>query len=152
MIRNDNTEPVCGADNNTLLNDAKERRQHRRIDVDNIAVDCDMPSVSRVKVKNISSSGALVMADKLINIGKNYVLKIGYKDKSVLVKATVVWAILVDSLKQDNGDVIPLYIAGMQFVDVMRGEMTEIINLLEAHGRGNMYDAFMGSLQGNTYN
>jgi hypothetical protein len=55
-------------------------------------------------------------------------------------------------VKQDNGDVIPLYIAGMQFVDVIKGEIPEIIRLLEANMEGNMHDAFIGSLQRNSYN
>jgi len=59
---------------------------------------------------------------------------------------------LADSVKEANGDITPLYIAGMQFIDVIKGEIPEIIKLLEANVEGTMYDAFMGSLQGNTYN
>ena len=152
MIRDNSVESVCHADNENSGNGTNERRQHTRLNVANMGVGCDMPSASRVKVMNISSRGALVMADKLINIGKSYALKIGYKDKSVFVKANVVWALLADCVKQDNGDVIPLYIAGMQFMDVIKGEIPEIIKLLEANVEGTMYNAFMGSLQGNAHN
>ena len=55
-------------------------------------------------------------------------------------------------MKEANGDITPLYIAGMQFIDVIKGEIPEIIKLLEANVEGTMYDAFMGSLQGNTCN
>jgi hypothetical protein len=151
MIRDDKVESVCRADNENSGNSSNERRQHRRFNVENIGVDCDMPSASLVKIMNISSGGALVMADKVINIGKSYALKIGYKDKLLFVKANAVWALLADCVKQENGDVIPLYIAGMQFVDVIKGEIPEIIRLLKANVEGSMYDAFMGSLQGNSY-
>jgi len=152
MIQDNSVETVCRADNVDLENGTNERRQHRRLNVENMGVDCDMPSASRVKVMNISSGGALVMADKLINIGKSYALKIGYKDKLLFVKANAVWALLADCVKQDNGDVIPLYIAGMQFRDVIKGEIPEIMKLLEAHVEDTVCDAFMGSLQGNSYN
>jgi hypothetical protein len=152
MIKDNSVESVYHADNENSGNGTNESRQHRRFNVENMGVDCDMPSASRVKVMNISSGGALVMADKLINIGKSYALKIGYKNKSVFVKATAVWALLADSVKEANGDITPLYIAGMQFIDVIKGEIPEIIKLLEANVEGTMYDAFMGSLQGNTYN
>jgi len=152
MIQDNSVGSVCHADNENSGNGTNERRQHRRFNVENMGVDCDMPSASRVKVMNISSGGVLVMADKLINIGKSYALKIGYKDKLLFVKANAVWALLADCVKQDNGDVIPLYIAGMQFIDVIKGEIPEIIRLLKANVEGTMYDAFMGSLQGNAYN
>ena len=149
MLRDDKVESVGLKDNENLEN-GNERRQHRRFNVEDMGVDCDIPSATRVKVINISSGGALVMADKLINIGKSYALKIGYKNKSVFVKATAVWALLADSVKEANGDITPLYIAGMQFVELIKGEIAEIIRLLEAHVEGNMHDAFMGRLQGKT--
>jgi hypothetical protein len=152
MIKDKSVELLCWSEKENLETGMNERRRHRRFNVEHLKVDCDMPSASRVKVMNISIGGALVMADRVINIGKNYALKIGYKDKSVFVKATAVWALLADSVKEANGDITPLYIAGMQFIDVIKGEIPEIIKLLEANVEGTMYDAFMGSLQGNTYN
>jgi len=152
MIKDNSVESVYRADNENSGNGTNERRQCRRFTVENMGVDCDMPSASRVKVMNISSGGALVMADKSINIGKSYALKIGYKDKSVFVKANAVWALLTDCVKESNGDITPLFIAGMQFIDVIKGEIPEIIKLLEANVEGSMYDDFVGSLQGNTYN
>jgi hypothetical protein len=152
MMRDKSVEPVCGSEKENLGNGMNERRRHRRFNVEHLEVNCDMPSASRVKVMNISCGGALVMADRAINIGKNYALKIGYKDKSVFVKATAVWALLADSVKEANGDIIPLYIAGMKFVDVIKGEIPEIIRLLETNMQGNMYDAIIGNLQRNSYN
>ncbi|HZV47698.1 MAG TPA: hypothetical protein VFG06_10195, partial [Thermodesulfovibrionales bacterium] len=67
-------------------------------------------------------------------------------------KATAVWVLLADSVKEANGDITPLYIAGMKFVDVIKGEIPAIIRLLESNVQGTIYDAFMGSLQGNAYN
>ena len=152
MINDKSVAPVGRSEDENLGNDTNERRRHRRINVKHLDVNCAMPSASRVKVMNISCGGALVMADRVIHIGKNYALKIGYKSKSVFVKATAVWALLADSVKEANGDIIPLYIAGMKFVDVIKGEIPEMIRLLEANVQGNMYDAFIGSLQGNSYN
>lgn len=122
MIQDNSAESVCRKDDENLENSMDERRQHRRFNVENMGVDCDMPSATRVKVMNIISGGALVMADKLINIGKSYALKIEYKGKLLFVKSDAVWALLTDCVKQDNGDIIPFFIAGMQFVNVIKGE------------------------------
>jgi hypothetical protein len=130
MIKEKDVEPVCRAENENLENGEHERRQYRRYNVENMEVNCDMPSATRVKVMNISSGGALVMADKFINIGKSYALKIEYEDKQLFVKANAIWALLTDCVKEANGDVIPIFIAGMQFVNIIKGEITEIIGLL----------------------
>jgi PilZ domain len=152
MIKEKNIETVCRAENEHLGNGTNERRQHQRFTVENMSVDCDMSSTSKVKIMNISSSGVLVMADKLINIGKSYALKIGYKDKELFVKAHAVWALLADSVKEANGDIVPLYIAGMQFADVLRGEMKDIIQLLEGHPENTTSHTIKEMLQGNSYN
>jgi len=152
MIQDNNLESVCRAEDENLDNGKNERRQHKRFNVEGMPIDCDMASASLVKIMNISSSGVLVMADKLINIGKSYALKIGYKDKVLLVKAIAVRALLVDCVKEANGDIVPIYIAGMQFGDVLRGEVREIIRLLETDSENTIPDAFQGSLQGNSFN
>jgi len=151
MIRDDKVESVCCLDNENLGSVTKERRQQKRIDLENMGVDCDMLSSSWVKVMNISSGGALVMADRAINAGKHYALKIGYKNRSVFVKATAVWALSPDCVREPNGDIIPRYIAGMKFVDVIKGEVKDIIQLLEANSENTPAGAFQGVLQGNSY-
>lgn len=150
MIQDNNVESVYCADNENWKSDIDERRLSRRINVENFEIVCDMPSATRVKVMNISEGGTLVMADKLINIGKSYALKIEYKGKLLFVKAEAVWALLADCMKQDNGDVIPLFIAGMRFVHVIRGEIPELLKLLATDTEKSLHDAFMGSLQGST--
>jgi hypothetical protein len=55
MIKDNSVESVYHADNENSGNGTNESRQHRRFNVENMGVDCDMPSASRVKVMNISS-------------------------------------------------------------------------------------------------
>jgi hypothetical protein len=83
MIKDNSVESVYHADNENSGNGTNESRQHRRFNVENMGVDCDMPSASRVKVMNISSGGALVMADKLINIGSKETLIRNYHSSCV---------------------------------------------------------------------
>lgn len=151
MIEDKGVELPSRANDEKVVNVTSERRRHNRLHVEHMEVSCEMPSASRVKVMNICRGGALVMADRVIRIGKTYALKIGYGGKTVFVKATAVWALLADNVQEADGEVIPLYIAGMQFVDVIKGEIREIISLLEADLEVPVYDAFMGSIQRNTY-
>ena len=117
--------------NRDLKNTAQERRQHRRLKVDDMKVNCEMPSATDVKIIDISKSGVFVKADRKLDIGNKYALKIGYENEVLFVKAVVVWSLLADNEKEANGSIIPIYIAGMQFTDVLKGEIKDVLSLIE---------------------
>ena len=109
----------------------QERRKHKRLKVENMKVNSEMLLATDVKIINISLGGILVKADRIMNIGNKYALKIEYEDKVLFVKADVVWSLLVDNVEDANGNIIPIHIAGMQITDVLKGEIKKIIGLLE---------------------
>jgi len=120
------------SENKDLRNTVQERRQHKRLKVEHMKVNSEMPLATDVKIIDISKNGVLVKADKKLDISKKYALKIGYEDKVLLVKAAVVWSLLADNIENTDGSIIPIYIAGMQLTDVLKGEITEIISMIEA--------------------
>jgi Tfp pilus assembly protein PilZ len=109
----------------------QERRQYKRIKVEHMEVNSEMPSATYVKIIDISKSGVFVKADRKLDIGKKYAIKIEYENRVLFVKASVVWSLLEDNEEDATGNIIPIYIAGMQFTDVLKGEITEIISLIE---------------------
>jgi hypothetical protein len=44
-------------------------------------------------------------------------MKLAYKDKALFVNASVMWALLVESIGDTYGNNIPLYMTGIQFRD-----------------------------------
>jgi Tfp pilus assembly protein PilZ len=117
--------------NNDTKKTIQERRLYKRIKVENLEVNSEMPSATYVKIIDISKSGVFVKADRKLDIGKKYALKIEYENKVVFVKAAVAWSLLEDNAEDANGNIVPIYIAGMQFANVLKGEITEIISLIE---------------------
>ena len=126
-------------ENKDLRNTVQERRQYKRFKVGHMKVKSEMPLASDVKIIDISKNGVLVRADKKLDIGKQYALKIGYENKVLFVKATAVWSLLADNVENTDGSFIPVYIAGMQLTDVLKGEITEIISIIEADINTNSY-------------
>lgn len=118
-------------ENKDLRNTVQERRQHRRLKVEDMKINSEMPSATDVKIIDISKSGVFVKADRKLDIGKKYALKIGYENEVLFVKAVVVWSLLADNVEDANGCIIPIYIAGMQFTDVLKGEINDILSLIE---------------------
>jgi c-di-GMP-binding flagellar brake protein YcgR len=60
-------------------------------------------------------------------------LNIVENGKSISVKGTVIWAKLQGNRKAPNGDLIPLYTAGMKFTDVSSIKVKELITFIETH-------------------
>lgn len=118
-------------ENKDLRNTVQERRQHRRLKVEDMKINSEMPSATDVKIIDISKSGVFVKADRKLDIGKKYALKIGYENEVLFVKAVVVWSLLADNVEDANGSIVPIYIAGMQFTDVLKGEINDILSLIE---------------------
>jgi len=121
----------CEVANEDPRNTIQERRQYNRIKVEQMEFNIEMPSATYVKIIDISKSGVFVKADRKLDIGKKYALKIKYENNILFVKAVVVWSLLEDNVEDANGNIIPIYIAGMQFTDVLQGNITEIISMIE---------------------
>ena len=94
-------------------------------------VDSEMPLAMFAKIIDISKSGVLIKTDRKLDIGKNYALKIEYGNKVVVVKAEVIWSSMDDHVEQSTGIFPSLCIAGMQFTDVLKGEITAIMKSIE---------------------
>jgi Tfp pilus assembly protein PilZ len=112
-------------------NTIQEKRQHKRVKVEDMEVNCEMPLATYVKIINISETGIFVKADRKLHIGKQYALKIECEDEVLFVKAVVIWSLLENTVEDANGNIIAMYMAGMQFTDVLKGEITEILSLIE---------------------
>jgi tetratricopeptide (TPR) repeat protein len=109
-----------------------EKRMHKRLSVTNMNMQSEIPLARRVTVINISCDGVLVKADRRLNIGNTYLLKIGYKENLLFVRAVVRWSFLVESIEDQGGNIVPLYMAGMQFKEITSGKKEEIIHSIMA--------------------
>jgi LEA14-like dessication related protein len=131
-----------------LRTDMDDRRRHKRFKVDILDVHGQILFASDVKILNISVGGALLKADRRLNIGRSYVLKMESKNHYLTVKGTVVRSTLSDSLRDSQGDIVPIYTAGIKFTDVSTNRIKEIAQFIEAHiidyetVKENQYDMF----------
>ncbi len=99
-----------------------EKRKHRRLRVEHLAVHGEVPLASKVSVINVSASGVLLKANRRLNIGNTYLLKISYKDTFLLARAVVKWSFLVENVEDAKGNFVPFYMAGMEFKEVTSGK------------------------------
>ena len=109
-----------------------DKRRYKRFKLNDLEVNGKMALATEVKVIDISISGISVKANRRLNIGSDYTLKLE-GSKSISLKGNVVWCSLIDSRKGLKGEMVPMYSAGMQFKDMSRERTTELQHLIESH-------------------
>jgi len=114
-----------------------EKRRHKRFIVEGMEINGKMMFATVVSVLNISISGMSVKADRRLEIGKEYTIKLEEKNKVLSVKGLVVWSSLIGSREGYDGESVPVYAAGMKFSDVLSERVNEIIAYIERHVRND---------------
>ena len=109
-----------------------DKRRYKRFKLNDLEVHGKMALATEVKVLNISISGISLKANRRLNIGSDYTLKLE-GSKSISLRGTVVWCSLIETSKGSQGEMIPIYSAGMQFKDMSTERTTELQHLIESH-------------------
>lgn len=111
------------------MSSQEERRKYKRFIIEGMDVQCKMMFVRQVKLLDISMGGASILVDKHLEIGGNYTLKVESEEGTLPLEATVIWARLSGSEKVGD-DIIPMYQAGLSFIDVYTGKGTDLMTFL----------------------
>jgi hypothetical protein len=106
-------DEVISADDLTYMR--YERRKHKRLLVKEIQRDALHSSNHRIS--NISAGGVAIETTKMLRINKEYNLKIDYKGNHLRLRGLVVWAMRIREEKKESGDIVPVYKAGMTFIE-----------------------------------
>lgn len=118
----------------------KERRRYPRFAVEIMDLNGKILFANEVKILDLSVGGVLIKADKRLNIGRNYVLRIESRGKKLNVQGTVVRCMLSESQKV-QGNIIPIYTAGMQFTNLTSEKMNEIADFIRQNVQLEKYKA-----------
>ncbi|SPQ01656.1 hypothetical protein NBG4_640010 [Candidatus Sulfobium mesophilum] len=113
----------------------KEHRRYKRFVVDILGVNGKMMFASEVEIRDISVGGISLRVDRRLNMGAEYTVKISNSgDEVISVKGSVVWSKLSGTKKGEKDEVIPLYVAGMKFINVSDNKMKDLISFIRDQG------------------
>ncbi len=108
-----------------------EKRRHTRFSLDSVKINGKMILADKFEIIDISAGGMALKTDRLLNIGKEYVIRLGSKQKSIDVKARVVRCELSTIERGSDEEGITIYTAAVMFQDVSQQAITEFINSSE---------------------
>jgi PilZ domain len=107
---------------------SERRRRHPRFTVEDLQGQLTL--ASKVDVLNLSLGGVAIKADRRLNIGSQYTLKLEMGDRFIAVQGQVVWAVL-SGMRKVRGDDVPEYSAGLKFVDVLTDKVQGLIDFID---------------------
>ena len=95
----------------------QDKRRHKRYSLDLIEVHGKMSLTDKVEVLDISLGGVALRADRRLNIGKEYLIKLQKNGKLLEVKGIVVRSELSGMEARGHGEMASIYSAGLVFKD-----------------------------------
>ena len=108
-----------------------ERRRWPRFTVENIHG--RLFAESEVEILNMSISGAAIKVDRRLAIGARYNFKLDRDGSVITVQTEVVWSVLTEFHKNQDGDEVPVYSAGLRFTDILTPRIQELLSFIDEH-------------------
>jgi hypothetical protein len=90
-----------------------------------------MIMAQKVEIIDISLGGVALKTDRRLNIGREYLIKLGYKRKSIDVKGTIIRCELSNIEEGSDGNSVSIYSAGIMFKDIPSNTIADFINSIE---------------------
>lgn len=107
----------------------KNKREHTRLDLTDLQG--KMILANKVEIVDISLGGVALKLDRRLNVGGEYMIKLGDKARSIDVKGVVVRATLVGMETGTDGESVLIYAAGMKFKEGSEEKITTFLNSVE---------------------
>lgn len=108
-----------------------EKRRHPRFVVEGVTG--HMLLATRVDVVNISLGGVALVADRRLNLGTTYGLRLERASHAIEIQGTVAWSTLSGVRRLEGGDSVPEYSAGLRFKDLITPEIQALLEFIDAN-------------------
>lgn len=105
------------------------RRRQDRFSTEN--VHGNFSYAVEAEVLNLSLGGLAVRTNTQLSIGRKYRFHLGTAADSVQLTGAVRWCRMSGTVKQETGDIVPVYDAGISFDDVLTGKAEELLEFME---------------------
>lgn len=109
---------------------ASEKRRHRRYDVEGIRGSLRLSMDA--KILNLSVDGMALETHSWLSVGREYSFKLRRDtDDAIPLQGEVVWCNLVRTTRDERGETLPVYRAGVRFDDVLSETAREVRSFIE---------------------
>lgn len=109
----------------------RDKRRYKRFRVDLVEVNGKMSLASKVQILDISLGGVALKADRRLNIGSDYLIKLQEKGKNLEVKGTIVRSELSGIEQRAGGQSVSIFTVGMMFKEGFNDKLADFLKPIE---------------------
>lgn len=106
-------------------------RRHKRFKLDLVELDGKMFLIDVVKLLDISLGGVSLKVDRELNVGKEYLITLVEKGKSIDVKGIAVHSASRETEERANGERVTIHTARLKFKDGQTAKIAGILNSIQ---------------------
>ncbi len=110
----------------------EDKRRYKRFTLNIQEINGKMLFATQVKVIDISIGGISIKANRRLNIGSEYSLKLEGM-KTISLRGSVVWSSLGESRGKSDGEVVPIYSAGLKFTNMSPEKTAELLSFIDSN-------------------
>ena len=98
----------------------------------------------QIRVVNVSLGGMAIETNSYLQFGRAYTLKLEGGGQSLSLTGTVAWCSLRQTTKNSNGEVLPVYRAGLKFEALSSDRSRDLWDLIRRHALVDIEDSVLG--------
>jgi len=121
---------------------ASERRRAPRFDVDDVTGSLTL--ALDVRVRNVSISGMAVETSAQLTVGHRYRFRLRYGETDLPLSGRVSWSFLASTRRNEEGEIEPVYRAGIEFEDMLTDKARQLMKLLEERAVLGVHERVFG--------
>ena len=122
----------------------RERRLRRRHGLDDVRGNVLFSYECRIL--DLSERGMAVRTSAALAPGRSYAVKVQHEDRQIALAGTVAWCRLQGTEKNDRGESVAVYAAGIELTGKLSELASEILPLLETRGIARLERRLHGRL------
>jgi hypothetical protein len=109
----------------------QDKRRHKRFKLDLTEINGKMILADKVEIIDIGLGGVALKADRRLNIGKEYVVRLGDKGREIDVRGVIVRSELSGIEERPNRGKVSIYTAGMMFKEGQADTVADFLRSFE---------------------
>lgn len=113
----------------------KNHRQYKRFTIEVMNIKGKITVSNRVYVIDINAESLKMKTDLRLNIGSGYVLHFKDDEKSLKLEGEIEWSSISEPIEGPDGDIIPMYTAGMKFNKISDEVLSVLGYFIEVHNK-----------------
>lgn len=108
-----------------------EKRRYNRFVIENQNIHLRALVATDIELLDISSAGACIKSKRSLQLGGDYIFRLETHNGKIPLKCHVVWENLYGNVRDENDNIVPIYVTGLEFRDATPDEIDALSSFID---------------------